>query len=307
MERQPLITDWIKVATSGRAFDGRVIEPQWLLEMAADYSPETYTALLWPDHERLFNYGEVKELKAEAAGGKVELWARFAPNSFYLQNNQQKQGLFFSIEVDLDVASPGRAYLGGLAVTDSPASLGLPPTYFKAGQANKRQYFSSEEKAPLPEELGAAAAQDQGAEIRTIFEAFKSELSTFFSKFSKKYEETDVMEKWEEAVAQLREELGGRINTLEERVKSVEATVESFADMAKKHSATGDESGKDKEKLESEAGKNGEEDKKKDEEYSRQFAALHQKFDDMLSRFSQGQPGTRAPENTGAAGLEPLL
>ena len=291
MAKTALITDWIKVATSGRAFDGRTIDPQWLLEMAEDYNQESYTALLWPDHERWYNLGEVKELKAKAKanGDSVELFARLAPNSYYLARNEQKQGLFFSIEVDLDVIAPGRAYLGGLAVTDSPASLGIAPTYFKTCDKPKL-FFSSKETANLPAESDPAK---QIPEIRSFFDSLRSEASAFFNKFTQKHEETPAMEKWEEALAALREEMNGRFAALEGRVEELEKAKDGTNLNAE------DEDDKGKEMNDS--------DKEKDEEYKRQFAALGKKLDEMNAKFSQAKPGTAASENSGAAEVEPLI
>lgn len=126
-----LTTDWMKVAQSGPTVDGRNIDPAWLLQAAETYSVDTYTAMLWPDHFRFQNYGKVLELRADTRPDSVvELFARIEPNAAYLWNNQFGQRLYFSMEIDPNFAATGKAYLVGLGVTDSPASLGTDELKF---------------------------------------------------------------------------------------------------------------------------------------------------------------------------------
>ncbi|WP_459609995.1 GPO family capsid scaffolding protein, partial [Bilophila wadsworthia] len=92
-----LQTEFVKIAQSGACVDGREIKGQWLLDMAETYSPDTYTALIWPDHQRWQgNFGTVTELRAEEEGGVVSLFARLNPNERYAYVNEQRQKLFFS-------------------------------------------------------------------------------------------------------------------------------------------------------------------------------------------------------------------
>lgn len=127
-----LITDYIKIAQVGPSVDGRFIRDDWIRDMAATYAPATYTAMLWPDHLRWFgNFGEVVELKdGPDETGVYSLFARLAPNRWFLEHNANGQGLFYSIEVAENFAESGKTYLEGLGVTDSPASLGQRSTHF---------------------------------------------------------------------------------------------------------------------------------------------------------------------------------
>ena len=125
MSKPNLSTDFVRIAQSGPCVDGREIKPEWLTQMAETYNPDTYTALLWPEHRRWAgNFGHVLELRAEDADGVVTLSGRLCPNDRYIYENTRNQGLFFSIEVTENFAQTGKAYLTGLGVTDSPASLG---------------------------------------------------------------------------------------------------------------------------------------------------------------------------------------
>lgn len=139
------VTDWLCIATSGQAVDGRVIEPQWLVDAAETYSRGTYTAMVWPHHpqfeiaEREFtcNMGEVDALKFEVDGDKTKLYAKLIPNQFLIDANRMGQKLFTSAEFVSDFAGSGREYLFGLAVTDIPASLGTEKITFNLAGEQK--------------------------------------------------------------------------------------------------------------------------------------------------------------------------
>ncbi|MDR3432567.1 MAG: GPO family capsid scaffolding protein [Rouxiella aceris] len=138
-------TDWLCIATSGQAVDGRTIEPQWLIDAAETYTRNTYTALIWPYHpqyeygEREFtcNLGEVDALKTETVDGVVKLYAQLIPNRFLICANEDGQKLFTSAEFMGDFAGSGREYLIGIAVTDIPASLGTEKIKFQLAGEEK--------------------------------------------------------------------------------------------------------------------------------------------------------------------------
>jgi hypothetical protein len=137
-----LVSFWKRVATSGPTVDGRVILPQELRDIAETYSTATYTASIWSEHERWpGSHGTVFAVRLvedaeDLQPGQVALEAQLKPNQRLLYLNDQGEKLFTSIEVTPDFANTGKAYLTGLAVTDSPASLGTQELYFsrKTGQ-----------------------------------------------------------------------------------------------------------------------------------------------------------------------------
>ncbi|MEX1843549.1 GPO family capsid scaffolding protein [Enterobacter cloacae] len=149
-------TDWLCIATSGKAVDGRIIEPQWLIDAAETYTPKTYTAMIWPHHpqhdigEREFtcNLGTVDALKVETEGDVTKLYAQLIPNQFLIDANRMEQKLFTSAEFIPDFGGSGRDYLFGLAVTDIPASLGTERLKFilageeKDGERGSLETFS---------------------------------------------------------------------------------------------------------------------------------------------------------------------
>ncbi|OCA54635.1 GPO family capsid scaffolding protein [Photorhabdus namnaonensis] len=140
-----LMTNWICIATEGDTVDGRVMEPQWILEAAELYNPELYTARIWPEHERGFGaMGEVLAVKAARDDdGVLRLYAQLRPNHHLLQANREGQLLFTSVELtpDGNFRGTGKTYLEGLAVTDSPASVGTTRLQFK--ERNKHRRFGA--------------------------------------------------------------------------------------------------------------------------------------------------------------------
>jgi Phage capsid scaffolding protein (GPO) serine peptidase. len=140
-------TKFFRIAVEGATVDGRVIEREWLEQMAASYDPATYTARINCEHiagyspDKPFNaYGSVLSLKTEEVeltinGEKKKLlglYAEIDANDNLIAINKADQKLFTSCEIHPDFAGEGKAYLVGLAVTDMPASLGTEPLKFAA-------------------------------------------------------------------------------------------------------------------------------------------------------------------------------
>lgn len=135
---------FFRVAVEGATTDGRTIERQWLVDAAETYSPTTYGARVWMEHLRSMTadspfraYGDVVALKTEEVdiGGvkKLALFAQIEPTKDLVDMvNNAKQKLYTSIEITPKFADSGRAYLSGLAVTDTPASLGTEMLAFCA-------------------------------------------------------------------------------------------------------------------------------------------------------------------------------
>ncbi|WP_019530636.1 GPO family capsid scaffolding protein [Dasania marina] len=162
-----LKTGWLKIATSGSVVygksDGRVIQKDWLLQMAENYNTNVHTAQLWFEHTRFYgSAGKVLALKIEDAvedqlAGEIHLFAILAPNDALIQNNKQGYYTFCSIEVGEDYLGKGSYFLQGVGVTDEPASAGVselkfskqdtPPSYtaqsieFNASQIEDERNF----------------------------------------------------------------------------------------------------------------------------------------------------------------------
>ena len=142
------ITDFVKVAESGTAIDGRFIDPRWLIEAAEHYSKKLYTAIITLEHydpEWSGNLGTVEELESRDEGDrKVGLWAKLAPNKLLIELNRAGQKLFASILVDTDFAKRGHAYVYQIGVTDKPASMGTSQLAFNTGTV----FYSPEIEVP---------------------------------------------------------------------------------------------------------------------------------------------------------------
>ena len=145
-------TRFFRVAIEGATTDGRQIERQWLIDAAETYDPQTYTARVNMEHIRGFSpdapfngYGSIVSLRTQEVtvklGGRDEkrlaLFAQIDANDQLVAINRKGQKLFSSIEIAPEFAGTGKAYLVGLAVTDSPASLGTEMLQFAAQQGDK--------------------------------------------------------------------------------------------------------------------------------------------------------------------------
>lgn len=159
-----LVSYWKRVAISGPTADGREILPQELRDLAETYDIAKYTAVIWCEHERWYgSFGTVFSVRlveddASLAPGQVALEAQLKPNDRLLSLNDQGEKLFTSIEITPNFAQSGRAYLSGLAVTDSPASLGTQELYFSRKTGQPVHYA-----AAIP--LGPLVDDDQKGEI----------------------------------------------------------------------------------------------------------------------------------------------
>lgn len=170
---------WFRIAVAGDTTDGREIQADWIIQMAANYDPNTYGARINMEHFRsvfpdgMFGaYGDVLALKTEKVTidgeEKDALFAQIEPTQSLIELNKKKQKVYTSIEVDDNFANKGSAYLVGLAVTDSPASLGTEMLQFAAGA--KVNPFS--DKKQKPENLFTAAQ-----EVSLEFEEVKEQQS----------------------------------------------------------------------------------------------------------------------------------
>ena len=132
---------FFRVATEGATTDGREIQRSWIEQMAKNFNREKYGARVWLEHYRgtvpggAFDaLGDVISVEARTVeDGKLALFAQIEALPALVAMNKAKQKIYTSIEVDPNFAKSGEAYLTGLAVTDSPASLGTEVLKFAAG------------------------------------------------------------------------------------------------------------------------------------------------------------------------------
>lgn len=316
-----LFTDWVKVATSGPTIDGRVISAQDITDMADSYDPEEYTANIWYEHIRVFgNLGKVVELKAEKDGkGRMCLFAKLAPTDdlIYLNNNGQK--LFTSIEIQPEFADSGKAYLAGLAVTDSPASLGTTELQFSRRLHKPDNFFAE------PVELSSLELEQGSGLLSRMLEHFGKSTE---SPEPKPKGKTAMDEKQFNALKGSLESLQQKIGALENKFanrgqddgedngddgadatspvskKEFQALMDKVDALGKRFSESSDGKGGDGKGGDSKGGDG-------DVPNQTEFADLSNQLKELTEKFNQAlytaKPGTQVPEGEGEAGLGRVL
>lgn len=189
-----------RVATEGATTDGRRIERSWIEQMGKNFDPKKYGARVWMEHMRgiypdssFRAYGDVLSVESRAVeDGKLALFAEIAPlPDLVAMTTKSKQKIYTSIEVNPKFADTNEAYLVGLAVTDSPASLGTEVLSF-AAQNPKANPFSSRKTTPdclFSEAVEVALefeeeAADDGKTAGTL-KAMKDAIGKFTGRFKK--------------------------------------------------------------------------------------------------------------------------
>lgn len=228
---------WFRIAVAGDTTDGREIQADWIIQMAANYDPNIYGARINMEHIRssypdgVFGaYGDVLALKTEKVDingeEKDALFAQIEPTESLIALNQKKQKVYTSMEVDDNFAKTGAAYLIGLAVTDSPASLGTEMLQFASGA--KVNPFS--DKKQRPENL-FTAAQEVSFEFEEVKEQ-KSYSAGLIQKVKEKFSKKEKVEKkpaesfseQEEAILEIATETakqGAVVSDLEEKYSTL--------------------------------------------------------------------------------------
>lgn len=156
---------WFRVATEGATTDGRAISRAWIEQMAKNFNREKYGARVWLEHMRgmladgpFKAFGDVTAVRAEEnSEGKLALYAEIDPTQDLVKMTKARQKIYTSIELDPEFADSGEAYLVGLAVTDSPASLGTEMLQFSS-QANTNPLNARKQR---PENLFSAALETE--------------------------------------------------------------------------------------------------------------------------------------------------
>lgn len=282
-----LITPFKKIAQSGPCADGRNIDPQWLIDMAETYAPALYTARIWPEHVRWGNnYGKVVALETRDENGLVALYAQLAPNAFYVWDNQFDQMLNFSIEVQENFAQSGRAYLVGLGITNSPASLGTDELKFSARtqSGGSVHVFSNVPAVPL-----GAAEPEPGW------------FASFRKSFSKPQPHEDTM------TPELFAALSGRVDALQATMDGLKAEFTATMAQGNAHGAAPAASPADPATAPAQAAPQA--------DFAQALTpvlagleSLAAQMTTMNQRFAAPKPGTAAPLSTGPADdAAPLL
>ena len=180
---------FFRVVVEGATTDGRRVDRQMIEQMAKNYDPEYYCALINIEHLRSIypdstfkRYGKIAATKSEEITegklkGKLALFAQLEPTDDLLTLNKSKQKLFSSVEIAPSFADTNEAYLVGLAVTDDPASLGTELLEFSA----KAQHNPLTSRKQSPTNLFTSAEE---CEIDLEFDDQDNSLSEKFTQIS---------------------------------------------------------------------------------------------------------------------------
>ena len=180
------------LATAGATVDNRSIDEKLLKEMASSYDPKTYGARLNIEHIRGISgdkpfraYGDVVEVSTAEVdvnfNGKIEkrlgLFGVFDVTDDAKALNDAGPKVYPSIEIEDNFAGKGFAYLMGVALTDSPASIATGRLQFNR-QAPGMIHLTRDESAPL--EMADAKPGDDAPAWMSKFGAM---LDGFAAKF----------------------------------------------------------------------------------------------------------------------------
>lgn len=186
---------FFRVAVEGMTTDGRTIERSWIEQMAATYDRTKYGARIWLEHYRgvlpdgpFKAYGDVMAVKAEEVEidgkKKLALFAQIEPTNDLVAMNKAKQKLFTSIEVREKFADSGKAYLMGLAVTDTPASLGTEVLSFSAQNPDASPFKGRKEHTEnmFAEAIEAELEFEEVEDTQGVFSALKDKVGELLGK-----------------------------------------------------------------------------------------------------------------------------
>ena len=231
-----------RVAVSGNTVDGREIQPQHLRDAAANYSPEVYGARVNIEHylsmfpgSDFGAMGDVVALSTEditdgPLAGRTALYAEIEPSDRMVQMTNKGQKVYSSIELHPQFALNGKAYVVGLAMTDTPASLGTERLKFAAQHRASVMAFNNQQgEAPmfteaLEAEVIELAAQrsDEGKQwLNRVMGILGKGQKTDDQRFGQVHQAV-------EAVAQSQVDLGEQFSTAEQERQQDKAAIQKL-------------------------------------------------------------------------------
>ena len=256
-----------RIGVEGATTDGREISREWLVQMAAAYNPQVYTATINLEHlksyapDSTFNrYGTVSALVAEEItdgplAGKMALYADILPTESLVELVKKGQKLFTSMEVSTKFADTGKAYLVGLAATDDPASLGTEMLAFSAKAeknplANRKQHpdnlFSAATETLIELE---DAPEEKPALFTRIKAMFAKQQQTDAARFNDVHQAVELIASEQQAYGTRTDK---RLGEQAERLSQLETSLnEQLGDLKKQRDAFNEL----KQQLESEDGR----------------------------------------------------
>ncbi|ECH9843538.1 GPO family capsid scaffolding protein [Salmonella enterica subsp. diarizonae] len=231
-----------RVAVSGSTIDGREISGELLKAAAKNYDPTVYGARVNVEHiksifpnSELCAMGDVTALSTEditegPLAGRVALNAEIEPTDRMKELTDEGKKIYSSIELYPD-ALDGKPYIMGLAMTDTPASLGTERLKFAAQQREQVMKFSNQHtEAPMFTEA-------MEAEIIELAEQRSEEGKQWFSRVMELIgkgrksdgEQFSQVREAVEGVAQSHADLLDRFNDMSRQYDSDHKTIEKLS------------------------------------------------------------------------------
>lgn len=192
-------TDWRVIGVSGETADGRTISAKELQEMAEQYDPEIYGARINLEHMNFLfpdfagGYGDVIELKAEPWAKdetKTALLAKLNITESLQKLWDSGQKIYTSMEITPRFADTKKAYLTGLAITDTPASLGTTANYTAAKTKAEEKIFTAYRQTETQETAMTKPQdnnQDSNQAATTVKPLTEEHAESIFSRLFAKY------------------------------------------------------------------------------------------------------------------------
>lgn len=188
-------TDWRVIGVSGETADGRTISSKELQEMAEQYDPEIYGARINLEHMNFLfpdfagGYGDVVELKAEPWAKdetKTALLAKLNITDSLQKLWDSGQKIYTSMEITPRFADTKKAYLTGLAITDTPASLGTTANYTAAKNKAEEKIFTAYRQTET-QEIAMTKPQDSTQDENQAKQLTEEHAESIFSRLFAKY------------------------------------------------------------------------------------------------------------------------
>ncbi|EPK4303710.1 GPO family capsid scaffolding protein [Klebsiella pneumoniae] len=231
-----------RVAVSGNTVDGREIQPQHLRDAAANYSQEVYGARVNIEHylsmfpgSDFGAMGDVVALSAEditdgPLAGRTALYAEIEPSDRMVQMTNKGQKVYSSIELHPQFALNGKAYVVGLAMTDTPASLGTDRLKFAAQQRASVMAFNNQQgEAPMFTEALEAEVIELAAQRSDEGKQWFNRVMGILGKGQKTDDQRfGQVHQAVEAVAQSQVDLGEQFSTAEQERKQDKAAIQKL-------------------------------------------------------------------------------
>lgn len=242
---------FFRVAVEGGTTDGRTITREWIEQMAQRYNQSTYGARVNMEHIRGYDpkgqfkmYGDITAAKTEEVDMEGEkrlaLFVQIDPTPELVELNKARQKVYTSVEIHPNLNEKG-AYLMGLAVTDSPASLGTEMLQFcSKATVNPLAYRKYHPECLFTEALETVIElEDEGEKgpgllerVTALFSTHKKQSTADFSDVHQAVEA--VAKEVTSLDAELQKKFTEQAQTITELTSQQAATAKALADLTAK-------------------------------------------------------------------------